>query len=103
MLKVKAKPTFKAKVEIPAAGGEVVTVEFEFKHRKASELDKLIFGDEADGKSNEEIILSIVSGWDQGCDLNAESLHELFEDFEAAPRTIIKKYAFELTQGRLGN
>lgn len=104
MLKLKASPTFKAKVGIPAAGGETVEIEVEFKHMTKGQLEQFLTGDEAKTRKDEDTILAIASGW-SGVDaeFNKASLTELFQHYHAAARVMVEAYFLELTQARLKN
>jgi hypothetical protein len=121
---VKAKPTFKAKVEIPAPGGPIA-ITFEFKHRGRKEWEAYCEGivdrnrrraaaAEALAKGEpvvdappevEEVddVLDMVCGWDGDKPFNRESLAEFLDDFHASSHTIGRRYHDELTQARLGN
>lgn len=61
MFKLKADPTFSAKVEIPVAGGPSVPVVFIFKHRTQSELIEWDKG--IQGRSDFESFMDMVQGW----------------------------------------
>lgn len=102
MVKIVANPTFKATVDIPSAGGQVVSIEFEFKHKTRTAFQAWAKPDL--WPTNEDAILDIASGWTDIEDpFGRESLTLLFENFQAAPKAICEKYAHELLLGRAKN
>jgi Phage tail assembly chaperone len=108
-LKLKANPTFRAKVAIPVPGEKPVEIEFEFLHKTRSQLEAwreqrlkaIEAGEEAD---DVQTVLGIVSNWfGIDGDFNEANLREFFDNYHAAPLAIGKRYGEELTQARLGN
>lgn len=104
MLKIKANPTFKAKVKIPVPGGEKVEIEVEFKHMTRAQLEQFLTGEDAKGRKDEETVLAICAGW-SGVDaeFSRDALADLFQNFHGSARAIVETYIIELTQARLGN
>lgn len=102
MVKIVASPTFKATVDIPSAGGQTVSIEFEFKHKTRTAF--LAWAKPDVPQANEDAVLEIASGWTDIEDpFNRDSLTILFENFQAAPTAICEKYAQELLLGRAKN
>jgi hypothetical protein len=106
---VKAKPTFFAKVTIPAPEGALV-LDLEFKHRTRKEFDAYIQQvqsrtAEGEGSVAEvDQVLELVAGWRNVEEpFSKEAVADLLENFHAASRTIGSRYHDELTQARLGN
>lgn len=95
-----ANPTFKAKVGIPIAGGNPVEVEFIFKHRTKTELDKWLA---IEHKSDVNVILDVASAWDLQEPFDESNVSILCQNYIGSSREIIKKYVEELTQAKLGN
>ena len=104
MLRLKPNPTFKAPVEIRAAGGEVFKVTFEFKHRTQDALAAFIESAEWRGMTDAKAIMAIASGWD-GVDgeFGEDALRDLCQNYHGAASAIVKTYLSELTAARLGN
>lgn len=105
VLKLKADPTFKAKVKIPAPGGVSLDILCEFKHRTRDELDAFFKPEESAKRSGDvDDITAMVVGWellDEPFSRDAVAL--LVQNYHAAPRVIAETYIRELTQARLGN
>lgn len=104
MLKLKAAPTFKAKVGIPMPGGKAEEVEFEFRHMTRDALNEFLSGKEAEGRSYEDTIAQIVVGW-SGVDapFSKEAVAEMCQNYLGAPTAILGAYGKELAAARLGN
>jgi hypothetical protein len=104
VLKLKANPTFKSKVEIPVPGEKPVTVEIEFKHMTRDALEEYLRGPDAEKRSYEDTVLGIACGW-TGIDapFSREALVELFQNYMGAPLAILAAYGRELGAARLGN
>lgn len=101
MLKFKPDPTFKAKVEIPAAGSPI-EIELTFRHRGKKALDA--FGEEIREMSDVDALMLMIEDWtDMGEPFSAESLAQLVDDYPAAGFAITRAYFRELLQARLGN
>lgn len=101
-LKFKPNPTFRAKVEIPAAGGESIEIEFTFRHRGKKALDT--FAEEIREMPDADALMLMVEDWtDMGAPFGADALAELLDDYPAAAFAITRAYFRELLQARLGN
>lgn len=101
-LKFKPNPTFRAKVEIPAAGGESIEVEFTFRHRGKKSLDA--FAEQIKEMPDIDALMLMVEDWtEMGEPFNAETLAQLVDDYPAALYAITRTYFRELLQARLGN
>ena len=101
-LKYKPNPTFRAKVEIPVAGGESIDVEFTFKHRGRKSLDA--FSEQIREMPDVEALMLMTEDWaDMGEPFGAGPLAQLIDDFPAAAFAITSTYFRELLQARLGN
>lgn len=104
MLKLKANPTFKAKVGIPVPGGEPVEVEFEFRHMTRDALNAFLTGPKAAKRSYEDTIAQIVVGWSGvDADFSKEAVTELCQNYLGAPTAILESFGKELAATRLGN
>lgn len=104
MLKIAASPTFKAKVQIRAPGGELLAATFEFKHKTQDQLDAYLASDEWRDKPDHQIILGLVVGWD-GVDAEfcEESVKTLCQSYKNAGYAITRAYVAELKDAREGN
>jgi hypothetical protein len=61
MFKLKADPTFVAKVELPVSGRKSVKVALIFKHRTKDELNEWLKGSKT--RSDEDTFMEMVAGW----------------------------------------
>jgi hypothetical protein len=100
-LKLKADPTFLAKVEVPLPGGAFESVEFKFKHRKSSELQAWLL--DIANKPNADVVTECVEGWGLTDEFNRSNVELLLDTYPRAARAIVDAYTFELTGRRLGN
>lgn len=100
-LKLVANPTFKAKVPIPMAGGEIVEVQMTFKHRTKAALDDWV--NSREGKSDSDLFLDMVDGWELDDAFNKENVDLLLENYIGAGLATYKTYLDQLVQARLGN
>jgi hypothetical protein len=100
-LSLKAAPTFKAKVGIPVAGGSPVPVEFEFKHRTKSDLEKFISARQ--GASDLDSIMEILAGWDLAEPFDREGVEALLENYAGAALALYVAYVDELMQAKAKN
>ncbi len=100
-LQLVAAPTFKASVLIPVAGSKPVPVEFIFKHRTRTQLTE--FATWCEGKTDVEIFLELVSGWNLEDAFSAESAALLLENYPGASLAVYRAYYNELTAAKLGN
>jgi len=103
MFKLKANPTFKAKVEIKGHGTAFSFVA-EFKHRTKTELEKWGNAPETLAKGNTDYLMDFVVGWD-GVDekFSREAVEELCENYIHAAIVLRQRYFEELSGARLGN
>lgn len=103
MLKLKANPTFKATVKIPAPGGESFDVEFTFRHKTRAGLHTFLFDDHPN-RGDVDAVLEIAEAWaGVDGDFGRESLEVMFQEYHAAAGEIVRAYAQELTQARAKN
>jgi hypothetical protein len=100
-LSLKAAPTFKAKVGIPVAGGNPVPVEFVFKHRTKSDLEKFIAA--RAGASDLDSICEMLDGWDLAEPFDREGVEALLENYAGAALAIYVAYVDELLQAKAKN
>jgi hypothetical protein len=100
-LKLNPDPTFKAKVEISAAGAGVDPVEFTFKHRTRDEMDAFLksSGDLKDAK----LIMEMAVGWELVDAFTEENLNKLAQNYITAPQAIFSTYLDELVKAREKN
>lgn len=99
--KLKAKPTFKAKVKIHVPGEEPGEIEFEFRHRTRDELKAFLA--KADRRKPEDVILDLAVGWDAEGEFARGSITELVQQFHGADAAVLQRYIDELLGQRLGN
>lgn len=88
---VTRSPTFKTKVEIPDPEAPLVcTMEFKRMRRK----DFIAYFKPEDVEKRDEIdtMMGVLVGWDLEPTFSREAVQDLFEDFHAAPRTILMAY-----------
>jgi hypothetical protein len=95
-LKLVANPTFKAKVEIPVAGGDPVPVEFIFKHRTKTALEEFV--KTRTGKSDAESFMEMVEGWELDDPFNKESVELLCDNYIGAGLETYRVYLDQLMQ-----
>lgn len=100
-LKLKPDPTFKAKVGIPVAGGDVEMVEFTFKHRSRDELDSFL--QTSDQLRDAALIMAVASGWELADEFNAENVGLLVQNYISSPRAVFDVYLDELIKARAKN
>ena len=101
-LTLKAKPTFKARVAIPAPGeDEFEPLEFTFKHRTRDEIDE--FCKSAGELRDAALIMAIASGWELADEFNEKNLNDFSQDYIMAPNAIFQKYLDELVKARAKN
>lgn len=125
--KIAQNPTFKADVEIPRVGGELIKVPFEFKYRdrkalaalflswqEALKVDEARFKDmgaeltiveltEADIERQIAQVEALVSGWGFDDKLTPESIRALVETSAGAGEAIVRTYQEAFDPARLGN
>jgi hypothetical protein len=110
-LKLKADPTYFAKVEIPTPNGPV-EIKAEYKHMPRDEYLAFVddmtkaFGvaDTTSKRTDEEILMRIMVGWaNVDAEFSRDTVHELCQQYHAAAGALVEGYIRSLTQGRLGN
>lgn len=100
-LKLKADPTFQRKVGITTHDGNVVEVEFTFKHRTKSEALKL--EEEVKGKDDAEVIMLVASGWELEDAFTLDNLRVFTGDYMASAVEVFYEYTRALNGARLKN
>lgn len=100
-LKLVAEPTFKAKVGIPVIGADPVQVEMTFKHRTRTALQEWLKS--RDGKTEVEVFMDFVQGWDLEDAFNKENALLLVENYHGAALVALQAYVEQLSQAKLGN
>lgn len=100
-LRLNPDPTFSAKVEIPVAGGDSVSVSFTFKHRTRDELQAFV---EASKDRNDiDTIMEAASGWELADAFTRENIGLLVQNYIASPKAVFEKYLDELVKARTKN
>lgn len=100
-LSIIAKPTFKKKVDIPAAGGETIEVEFVFKHRTKTQLDEFVKSRAE--KSDVESFLEMVGGWDFAEEFSDTAAETMLDNYIGAALPVYQAYITELVQAKAKN
>lgn len=100
-LSLTPNPTFRAKVGIPVAGSNPVAVEFEFKHRTKSDLDK--FMQSRTGVADLDSIMDMVAGWDLAEPFDRDGMAALLENYAGAAIALYVGYVDELLQAKRKN
>lgn len=101
------KPTFKADVTIPVAGGKGGKITFIFKHKGKKDL-RTFFEDlgkeENAGRSDVDALLELVEGW-EGVDqpFSEDNFELLLDAYPGAVMALLETYRKELTEGRAKN
>jgi hypothetical protein len=104
VFKLKADPTFKAKVDIPVAGGDTKPLTVFFKHRTRSGLKEWIDDPETGAKKDLDFLMDFVVGWENADEeFSRDALDTLIEHHGGASSALRDKYLQELTGQRLGN
>jgi len=101
LFKLKADPTFEAKVAFPVAGGKSVDVLLTFKHRTKAELAKWIEG--RAGRKDAESFLDMVEGWELDEPFSKETVEVLLENRIGVALATYQTYVDELTRHREKN
>lgn len=101
MFKLKADPTFSAKVAFPVAGGDSVDVSLTFKHRTKAELHKWL--EDSKTRGDEETFLDMVSGWDIDEPFSKENVAVLLQHHIGVALAAYQVYLNELTRHREKN
>lgn len=99
-LSIQAAPTFRAKVEIPVAGSKPVAVEFTFKHRTKSELDKLLAKKDV---KDIETVMDILTGWEFEEPFERENVEIFLDNFGGAALALFGAYVDELLAAKRKN
>ena len=125
--KIAQNPTFKADVEVPRVGGQVIKVPFEFKYRDRKALAALFLSWQETLKADEarfkemgaeltivdlteagierqvEQVEALVAGWGFDDKLSQASIRALVETSAGAGDAIVKAYQQAFDPARLGN
>lgn len=100
-LTLNVAPTFQATVDIPAAGGEVLSATLTFKHRTKDALQAWLKGS---GKREDvDAIMEMMEGWDLDEPFNVENVKTLCQNYIAAPAVIVEAYIDHLAKARVKN
>ena len=97
--KLVANPTFTAKVVFPIPGGEEASVEMTFKHRTRDEFKDFL--NTMVDKSDEELFLDMVSGWELVDAFNEANVKILLQNYLSVARHTLDTYIAE--QGAVRN
>ncbi len=100
-LKLQPDPTFKALVAISMAGAKPVEVEFTFKHRTRTELQKFI--EASSERQDADTIMEAATAWELTDAFTKENVELLVENYIAAPRKVFETYLAQLVEGRAKN
>jgi len=108
MFKLKADPTFEAKVAFPVHGGASVDVKLTFKHRTKAELTKWLEDGRPgkDGKSkrsDEQTFFEMVEGWDIDEPYTRENVDILLQHHIGVALATYQTYLDELSRHREKN
>ena len=106
MFKIKAKPTFEATIEIPAAGAEPAQqLKLVFKHKTRKETaDFYGWLPDTEGMTDGAVLGKIIEGWkDVDTEFSEDALTELCEQYHDAVAIILDCYARELNKARAKN
>lgn len=105
MFKLTPNPTFQAEVKFNNAEGEEVGLTFTFKHKGRKALgeffDKLSSEDE--NRSDSEVVVDIVAGWNLEEEFTPENIELFFDNYPMAALPIITTYRKALIEGRAKN
>lgn len=101
MFKLKADPTFEAKVSFPVSGGESIPVALTFKHRTKEELSKWLEG--RPGRSDEDTFTDMVTGWSLDEPFSKENVVILLQHHIGVALATYETYIDELTRHRAKN
>lgn len=99
-LKLKADPTFSAKVEVPIAGG-FAEVTVTFKHRTRTEFSDWL--KDLHRKPRIDAVMECTCGWDLEEAFSLESVTELDAQYMGAANAIIEAYLKEISGAREKN
>lgn len=101
LFRLDPKPTFDLTVSIPVPGEGYAPVTFTCCYRTRKQY--LEFIDGISGKSDADVLSSIVTGWNLGVDFTPENLEKLAENYMGAAAAVLSAYAEELTKVREKN
>lgn len=102
MLKIKANPTFQAKVQIPTYDDGMEEISVEFKYMTVKELSKYI--SELPEKTDVQIMTDIIVGWSGvDGDFNKENVEKILDTFHGFSRAVWAAFLETLTQVRAKN
>jgi hypothetical protein len=101
MFKLKADPTFSAKVAFPVPGGASVDVSLTFKHRTKVDLGKWLEG--RGDRSDVETFLEMVDGWALDEPFSKENVQILLDHHIGVALATYQVYIDELTRHREKN
>lgn len=94
-------PTFDYPVAIPVPGSDPVKVRFTFKHR--SRKDVAAWWEASKEKSDAEMVLDCVTGWELDDEFTPQNVERLCESYAGAALAILNTYAAELRGAREKN
>ena len=101
MLKIKANPTFKAKVPVTVQGGEKHTLEVVFKHMRKDAADEH-FRD--DGKQLPSKLLGVIDSLTgMEFELSEQGFTDLDQEYPSVLPQLVAAYVDNLALGRSGN
>jgi hypothetical protein len=96
-LTIQAPSTFRAKVHIPGAGDDSITIEFVYRHMRKSAFQSFL-DDQAKNLEDPDAIMFIAQGWDrEGIEFTRDNVVALIEDYHLAPRLVVETFIVELT------
>lgn len=100
--KLKANPTFFAKVSIPQAGGEPQVLEVEFRHMTAKQWEE--WRTRLQTMSIQDAVAQAVVGW-RGVDVefSPAALEQLMDEYIPAGPALLAAFGKELALGKQGN
>jgi hypothetical protein len=103
MLKLKASPTFTAKVEIPTPNGPV-SIKVDYKHMTKAQYAEFIDKESKSKRSDEEALMDIMAGWaNVDAEFSKENVAELCQQYHRAATAIVEGFIVSLTAGKAGN
>lgn len=103
MLKLKANPTFRGKVTIPAPDGEVVA-DFEFKHRTRKAHGEWLKSLTENKTPMLDVVMDMAVEWfDADAPFSREAIDEFLQNYHAAGDAIFDRYIELLSGAKLGN
>lgn len=101
MLRLKANPTFKAKVTVQVQGSEKHVLDITFKHMRKDAADEHFKRDDI---GLHEKVLAVVDAW-EGIEapLTKEGLDEVDQEYPSILPQVVSAYVENLALGRSGN